>query len=78
MKANPSTGRRTGQLMEKTQGGSSALIDAVSILASAKTEGETRKLDFLSENLQQQGELQRQELDIERERLAIEREEKYS
>jgi len=39
------------------KGGSTNIIDAVSILASARSAGEERKFDFLSEHLQQQGEL---------------------
>ncbi|KAG0138091.1 hypothetical protein HOY82DRAFT_535028 [Tuber indicum] len=72
--ANPRTTRSLAGSTNKRKGGSTALIDAVSILASAKSEGEARKFDFLSEHLQQQGELQRQELDLKRERLAIKRE----
>ena len=53
---------------------SSALIDAVSILATAKTTGEERKFDLFSEHLQQQSELRRRELDLERQRLDLERE----
>ena len=74
LEANSSTGRGAGRPTPQKKGKSTALIDAVSILASAKSEGETRKFDFLSEHLQQQGELRRQELELERERLAIERE----
>ena len=54
-----------GVSTKKKKGGSTALIDAVSILASAKSAGEARKFDFLSEHLQQQGELRRQELDLD-------------
>ena len=76
LEANSSTGRGAGRSTPQKKGKSTALIDAVSILASAKSEGKTRKFDFLSEHLQQQGELRRQELELEleRERLAIERE----
>jgi len=63
----------SGQARNKKRG-STTLIDAVSILASARSAGEERKFDFLSEHLQQQGELRRRELDLERERLNIERE----
>ena len=66
--------RGIGGPVRNKRGGSTALIDAVSILATAKTEGEGRKYDFLSEHLQQQGQLRRQELDLERERLDLERE----
>ena len=72
--ADSSTARGSGGSIRKKKSGSTALIDAVSILASAKSEGEARKFDFLSEHLQQQGDLRRQELALERERLAIERE----
>jgi len=74
MEADASTARGLGGSTNKKKSGSTALIDAVSILASSKSEGEVRKFDFLTEQLQQQGELRRQELDLERERLAIERE----
>jgi len=57
---------------KKKKGGT--LIDAVTILASAKTEGEWQKFDFLNQHLVQQSELRREELELERERLAIERE----
>jgi len=46
----------------------------VTILAAAKTEGESQKFDFLNRNLAQQSELRREELELERERLAIEKE----
>ena len=59
---------------QKKKGASTALIDAVSILASARSEGEEKKYTFLSEHLQQQSELRQKELDLERERLEIERE----
>ena len=57
---------------KKKKGGT--LIDAVTILASAKTEGESQKFDFLNRHLVQQSELRREKLVLERERLAIERE----
>jgi len=56
------------------KGASTALIGAVSILASAKSDEEERKYTFLGEHLQQQGELRQKELDLERERLEMERE----
>ena len=59
---------------KKKKGASTALIDAVSILASAKSDEEERKYTFLGEHLQQQVELRQKELDLERERLEIERE----
>jgi len=40
---------------KKGEGGT--LIDAISILASAKTEGEVKRFDFLNYHLLQQGEL---------------------
>jgi len=59
---------------KKKKGAPMALIDTVSILASAKSEEEERKYTFLGEQLQQQGELRQKELDLERETLEIERE----
>ena len=52
-------------------------MDAVSVLASPKSEGEERKFQFLSEHLKQQGELRQKELELEREWLEIEREKNW-
>ncbi|RPB03292.1 hypothetical protein L873DRAFT_1800866 [Choiromyces venosus 120613-1] len=68
------TMRGIGGWTRNKKGASNALINAVSILAAGKTEGEEHKFDFLSEHLQQQGELRRRELDLERKRLDLERE----
>lgn len=58
----------------KKRSQSTALVDAVSILAAAKAEGEEKKFEFLAQHLQQQGELRHRELELEREKLEIERE----
>jgi len=58
---------------KKAASSSTPLIDVVSILASAKSTGEQRKFDFLTEQLQQQREFRWRELDLERERLELER-----
>ncbi|PUU74635.1 hypothetical protein B9Z19DRAFT_1068063 [Tuber borchii] len=68
------TMRGIGGPVRNKKGASTALIDAVSILATAKTQDKERKFNFLSEHLQQQGELRRRELDIERKWLDLERE----
>ena len=71
-------GRGAGRSSKKKKGGSKTLIDTVTILASAKTEGEEKKFDFLNRHLLQQADLQREELQLEREKLAIEREKAQS
>jgi len=53
---------------------SGILIDAVTILASAKTAGQTQKCNFLNRHLLEQSQLRREELELEREKLAIEKE----
>ncbi|KAG0138657.1 hypothetical protein HOY82DRAFT_534429 [Tuber indicum] len=67
-------GVQAGRSSKKKKGSGGALVDAVTILASSKTEGEDKKFDFLNRHLLQQGELRREELEIEREKLALERE----
>ena len=54
--------------------GSTALINAVSIQATAKTESQGCKYDILSEQMQQQGQLCHRELDLEQEWFKLERE----
>ncbi|RPA97591.1 hypothetical protein L873DRAFT_1809652 [Choiromyces venosus 120613-1] len=68
--------RRLPDMIEENDndGDAGTMRGIVSILAAAKTEGEECKFDFLSEHLQQQGELPQRELDLEHERLDLERE----
>lgn len=63
-----------GRNPKKKKGSGGALVDAVSILASAKIEGEEKKFEFLNRHMVQQGELRREELQLEREKLALEKE----
>lgn len=63
----------TAGASRKRKNQSTALVDAVSILAAAKAEGEEKKFEFLAQHLQQQGELRHRELELEREKLEIER-----
>ncbi|RPB02927.1 hypothetical protein L873DRAFT_1787381 [Choiromyces venosus 120613-1] len=65
-------GRNTRK--KRQGGGGAALVDAVTVLASVKTEGENKKFEFLNHHLQQQGELRREELKLEQERLALDKE----
>jgi len=64
--------RGVGRSSKRKKEGSETLIDAVTILASAKTDGEEKKFDFLNRHLVQQGDFRRAELELEREKLAIE------
>ena len=61
-----------GSRKKKSSGGT--LVDAVTILASAKMEGEDKKFEFLNRHIIQQGELRREELNLEREKLALKKE----
>jgi len=63
-----------GRGTKKKKGDAGALIDAVTILASAKNDSEDKRYDLLNRHLIQQGDLRREELQLERERLVIERE----
>ena len=60
-----------GRGTKKKKGEAGALIDAVTILASAKNDSEDKRYDLLNWHLIQQGDLRREELQLERERLAI-------
>ncbi|KAG0138573.1 hypothetical protein HOY82DRAFT_595727 [Tuber indicum] len=64
----------TAKVPRKKKAQSTALVDAVSILASAKAEGEEKKFGFLEQQLQKQADLRYRELELEREKLEIERE----
>lgn len=68
----------TAGVSRKKKNQSTALVDAVSILAAAKAEGEEKKFEFLAQHLQQQGELRHRELELEREKLEIERERNHA
>jgi len=63
-----------GRGTRKKKGEAGALINAVTILASAKKDREDKRYDLLNRHLIQQGDLRREELQLERERLAIESE----
>ncbi|RPA95444.1 hypothetical protein L873DRAFT_1931103 [Choiromyces venosus 120613-1] len=58
----------------KKKSGDRMLVNAVTILASAKIEGEDKKFEFLNYLITQQVELQHEELDLEREKLALKKE----
>lgn len=73
-KEEESTSGLIGKGSKRKKGEGGTLIDAVSILASAKTDGEVKRFDFLNRHLLQQGDLRREELALERDRLEIEKE----
>ncbi|KAG0132093.1 hypothetical protein HOY82DRAFT_538904 [Tuber indicum] len=64
----------TAKVPRKKKAQSTAIVDAVSILASVKAEGKEEKFGFLIQQLQKQADLRYPELELEREKLEIERE----